>query len=55
MVSTDVEGDGTAYRDVEIASAPLLEQATQNHYPVLDIGFDHWTQRRHLDVHKTIR
>ncbi|VDI83414.1 Hypothetical predicted protein [Mytilus galloprovincialis] len=55
MVSTNVEGDGTASRDVKIASAPLLEPATKNHYPVLDIGFDYWTQRRRLDVHKTIR
>ncbi|VDI02478.1 Hypothetical predicted protein [Mytilus galloprovincialis] len=50
MVSTNVEGDGTASRDVKIASAPLQEPATKNHYPVLDIGFDHWTQRRRLDV-----
>ncbi|VDI43801.1 Hypothetical predicted protein [Mytilus galloprovincialis] len=55
MVSTNVEGDGTASRDVKIASAPLQEPATKNHYPVLDIGFDYWTQRRRLDVHKTIR
>ena len=40
MVSTNVEGDGTASRDVKIASAPLQEPATKNHYPVLDIGFD---------------
>ncbi|VDI17661.1 Hypothetical predicted protein [Mytilus galloprovincialis] len=50
MVSTNVEGDGTASRDVKIASAPLQEPATKNHYPVLDIGFDHWTQRRRLDM-----